>query len=146
MSIIYIFKKLITFSILNLKYIMCVCLFSALSRRVGALQISIIINHNDNLKPSCNKHIFRTVEEEQGLCIRRKPYTLPNWSVIVLSQLTEGTIPDTGFGMTLYQCMTQIVTLSGHSCICWRWQIMKPKTNCASTPNMEETKGGNFNF
>ena len=24
-------------------YIMCVCLFSALSRRVGALQISIII-------------------------------------------------------------------------------------------------------
>ena len=31
----------ITFSISM--YIMCVCLFSALSRRVGALQISIII-------------------------------------------------------------------------------------------------------
>ena len=31
----------ITFSIS--KYIMCVCLFSGLSRRVGALQISIII-------------------------------------------------------------------------------------------------------
>ena len=31
----------ITFSISI--YIMCVCLFSALSRRVGALQISIII-------------------------------------------------------------------------------------------------------
>ena len=29
-------------------YIMCVCLFSALSRRVGALQISIIIiNHRE---------------------------------------------------------------------------------------------------
>ena len=27
-------------------YIMCVCLFSALSRRVGALQISIIIIKN----------------------------------------------------------------------------------------------------
>ena len=26
-------------------YIMCVCLFSALGRRVGALQISIIIIH-----------------------------------------------------------------------------------------------------
>ena len=29
-------------------YIMCVCLFSALSRRVGALQISIIIINNGN--------------------------------------------------------------------------------------------------
>ena len=37
----YYFFKLITFSISM--YIMCVCLFSALSRRVGALQISIII-------------------------------------------------------------------------------------------------------
>ena len=34
-------KNLITFCISM--YIMCVCLFSALSRRVGALQISIII-------------------------------------------------------------------------------------------------------
>ena len=34
----------ITFSISV--YIMCVCLFSALSRRVGALQISIIIIKN----------------------------------------------------------------------------------------------------
>ena len=31
----------ITFSIST--YIMCVCLFSALSRRVGALQISILV-------------------------------------------------------------------------------------------------------
>ena len=38
---IYIYKKMVTFSISM--YIMCVCLFSALSRRVGALQISIII-------------------------------------------------------------------------------------------------------
>ena len=37
----YLLLCLITFSISM--YIMCVCLFSALSRRVGALQISIII-------------------------------------------------------------------------------------------------------
>ena len=43
---IYIFNFWITFSISM--YIMCVCLFSALSRRVGALQISIIII---NVKP-----------------------------------------------------------------------------------------------
>ena len=36
-------------------YIMCVCLFSALSRRVGALQISIIIK---------KKH---TIWEEQAI-------------------------------------------------------------------------------
>ena len=30
-------------------YIMCVCLFSALSRRVGALQLSIIIIINDSI-------------------------------------------------------------------------------------------------
>ena len=39
--LIYREKKLVTFSISM--YIMCVCLFSALSRRVGALQIAIII-------------------------------------------------------------------------------------------------------
>ena len=39
--IFFSFFLLITFSISM--YIMCVCLFSALSRRVGALQISIII-------------------------------------------------------------------------------------------------------
>ena len=32
-------------------YIMCVCLFSALNRRVGALQISIIIIIKDNCLP-----------------------------------------------------------------------------------------------
>ena len=31
-------------------YIMCVCLFSALSRRAGALQISIIIIYKINKK------------------------------------------------------------------------------------------------
>ena len=31
-------------------YIMCVCLFSTLSRRVGALQISIIIIIESNLR------------------------------------------------------------------------------------------------
>ena len=40
----------ITFSISM--YIMCVCLFTALSRRVGALQISIIINTN------CHSFLF----------------------------------------------------------------------------------------
>ena len=38
---IFFLSFLITFSISM--YIMCVCLFSALSRTVGALQISIII-------------------------------------------------------------------------------------------------------
>ena len=38
---LFFFSFWITFSISM--YIMCVCLFSALSHRVGALQISIII-------------------------------------------------------------------------------------------------------
>ena len=41
LSVPFFFFFWITFSISM--YIMCVCLFSALSRRVGALQISIII-------------------------------------------------------------------------------------------------------
>ena len=47
-SIHTFFIFFITFSILM--YIMCVCLFSTLSRRVGALQISIIIIIESNLR------------------------------------------------------------------------------------------------
>ena len=40
-------------------YIMCVCLFSALSRRVGALQISIIIiNMVLNVSGFCGLNVY----------------------------------------------------------------------------------------
>ena len=55
------FLFLITFSISM--YIMCVCLFSALSRRVSVLQISVIINTNTHslceLAVDCS-HLHKT--------------------------------------------------------------------------------------
>ena len=51
---IYIHSKKITKKTFSISmYIMCVCLFSALSRRVGALQISIIIIMNTVNKMQC---------------------------------------------------------------------------------------------
>ena len=46
-------------------YIMCVCLFSALSRRVGALQISIIIYYSNDgdLKIKQKSYTFECIAE-----------------------------------------------------------------------------------
>ena len=52
----------ITFSISM--YIMCVCLFSALSHRVGALQISIII-----IISLTGYFVFAPVQELEHLCL-----------------------------------------------------------------------------
>ena len=53
-------------------YIMCVCLFSALSRRVGALQISIIIiinewlAGNERMNEEVNAHV--NVHDDDDWC------------------------------------------------------------------------------
>ena len=54
-----VYKSLKTF--FNSMYIMCIilCLFSALSRRVGALQTSIIIKKSHNYKSWSNKKVLK---------------------------------------------------------------------------------------
>ena len=53
-------------------YIMCVCLFSALSRRVGAVQISIIIINSKNSDILVKHGTLNIIRLERGAVYRKQ--------------------------------------------------------------------------
>ena len=86
-------------------YIMCVilCLFSALSRRAGVLQISIIIIIN---RPFCSKHqlaSFLTLDTKERTALN-------NWS-----NESSGLTSDTSVKIVKYESVEQLSATPLHS-------------------------------
>ena len=87
----------ITFSISM--YIMCVCLFSALSRRVGALQISIIIIITATGQPCTYSHwtaMHLQPLDSHALTITGQPCTYSHWTAMHLQPLDSHALTATG--------------------------------------------------